>query len=140
MTDQPQTDEDQIRHQWELSDLITRVCGQLKIDTEWVYDKARTLSATSSNSTHAEFAALATECADLQQKAAAAAHELTSAGIGENIYSVKACHEVVFRAHEAYEKAYAASQSEYDTEIRGYLVDAENALLDAVSSIGGAVG
>jgi len=124
--------------QTDLSDLITRVCGQLKIDTEFVHQKASILSATSSTSTHEEFAGLATACADLVQRAQAAGYELTSAGIEDWVYSVKACHEVAFRAHDAMGKAEAASRSDSDTEIHGYLESAENELSYAVSSINGA--
>lgn len=138
MTDQDQTD--QTHHQIELGELIDRVCGQLKIDTEYVEQQARILSATEETSTHEEFAALGASCADLQHRAQAAAHELTAAGIQEWVYSVKACHEVAFRANEAMQQAQAAAQSASDTEIRGYLRAAEDALSYAAQSIRGAVG
>ncbi len=121
----------------DLSGLIDRVCGQLKIETEWVRQQANILQSTADSSTHEEFAGLAGHCDELVQKAQAAGQELTSAGIEDWVYSVKACHEVAFRAHEAAGHARSAAASAYPTEIRSMLESCVNALDNAVYSING---
>lgn len=122
----------------DLSDLITRVCDGVKTDAAYVEQKASILRATADTSSSEEFSQLGGECGGLVHKAQAAHQELTSAGVQDWVYSVKACEQVVFHAHEAMAHAMAAAQSEYPTEIHGYLDSCVHSLQNATYAINGA--
>jgi hypothetical protein len=122
----------------DLSELIDRVCGQLKLEAAYVQQLAAGLHATSETSTNQEFEGLAGQCDVLSQKGYAAAQELMAAGIHDWVYSVKACNEVGYWANDAAGHARSAAASTSPTETRGFLESAVQALDNAVYSINGA--
>ena len=71
-------------------------------------------------------------------EAAGAAAQLTGAGVGESVYSVRACRDAAFRANSAAGNASAAATTEYASEMERLLNAAENDLSYAVSAINGA--
>jgi hypothetical protein len=128
-------EQERLRHQSELSDLITSVCDQLKTEVAYVQQIA---SSTDSSSSRDEMGTLAAHCSDLSSKGYAAAGQLTSAGIESSVYSVRACNEVGFRANSAAGHAHAAAGSEYESDMKINLDQVVNDLSYAASSINGA--
>jgi hypothetical protein len=122
----------------DLSDLITRVCDVLKLEAAYVQQQATILQASYETSTSQEIETLAGQCDSLSQKGYAAAHELTSGGVQDWVYSVKACNEVGYWATDAAGHARSAAASSSPTEIHGMLGSAVNSLDNAVYSINGA--
>jgi hypothetical protein len=122
----------------DLSELINRVCGQLKLETAYVQQQASILEATYETSAQHEFEGLAGHCDALSQKGHAAANELTAGGIQDWVYSVKACNEVAYWATDASGHARSAAASSSPTEIHGMLGSAVKSLDNAVYSINGA--
>ena len=128
-------EQERLRHQSELSDLITSVCDHLKTEVAYVQQIA---SSTDSSSSRDEMGTLAAHCNDLSSKGYAAAGQLTSAGIESSVYSVRACNEVGFRANSAAGHAHAAAGSEYESDMKINLDQVVNDLSYAASSINGA--
>jgi hypothetical protein len=121
-----------LRQQAALSDLIASVCGNLKTEVAYAQHSA---SLTDASSSRDAMSALSAQCSDLSAKGYAAASQLTSAGIDSSVYSVRACNDVGFRANSAAGHASAAAGSEYDSDIRINLDEAANDLSYAASSI-----
>jgi hypothetical protein len=134
------TEEDKARwaHEAELGQLIDAVCGQLRLDVGYVHQSAAGIAATAESSTHAEFAALAAQCQDLSGRGYAAASQLEAAGIGEAVYSVRACKEVGYWAHSASGRAQSAAGADTDTDIRAHLDSCLQELGNASHAINGA--
>jgi hypothetical protein len=124
-----------LRHQAALSDYIANVCGNLKTEVAYV---EHTASLTDASSSRDAMTALAAQCSDLSAKGYAAANQLTSAGIDSSVYSVRACHEVGFRANSAAGHASNAASSEYESDIKINLEQVVNDLSYASGSINGA--
>jgi hypothetical protein len=134
--EEPSAEEQEwLRHQATLSDLISTVCDNLKTEVAYVQHIA---SVTDASSSREEMAALAAQCSDLSAKGYAAASQLASAGIESSVYSVRACNEVGFRANSAAGHASAAASAEYDGDIKQNLEQVVNDLSYAASSISGA--
>jgi hypothetical protein len=136
--DEP-TDEDKARwaHEAEQGQLIDAVCGQLKLEVGYVQHSAAGTAATADTSSHAEFATLAAQCHGLSGQGYAAASQLEAAGIGDSVYSVRACKEVGFWANSASGKAQSAAGADNDTDIRAHLDGCVNDLGNAAHSING---
>jgi hypothetical protein len=96
------------------------------------------VAATADTSSHAEFAGLAAQCHDLSGRGYAAAHQLEAAGIGDAVYSVRACKEVGFWANSASGKAQSAAGSDSGTDIRSFLDSCVNDVSNAAAAINGA--
>ena len=133
-----QEQQDAWRHEAELGEYITSVCGALKIEVAAAEQQASILYATADSSTREEFEALAGQCATVSGQGYASAGQLTEAGVQDWVYSVKACNEVGYWANSASGHASAAAASESPTEIRGMLGDAHRDLQNAAASINGA--
>jgi len=128
-------EQERLRQQSALSDLITSVCDQLKTEVAYVQHAA---DMTNSSSSRDEMATLAAHCSDLSSKGYAAAGQLTSAGVDSSVYSVRACNDVGFRANSAAGHANAAASSEYESDMKINLDQVANDLSYAASSINGA--
>ena len=126
--------------QTDLSDLIGHVCDGVKAEAEYVEQRASILraAADSGSVTQQDLEQLGQECAGLVQKAQAGAHQLTTAGVQDWVYSVKACESVVAYAHEAMGHALAAAQTEYQVEVHMNLDSCVHSLQNAVHAIRGA--
>lgn len=137
--EEPSEDEqERLRKQSELSDLISAVCGQLQHEVAAVQHAASITASAPESATRDEMGGLAGQCSGLSAKGYAAAAQLQGAGVEDWVYSVKACNEVGFWANSAAGHANAAAASESDSEIRSSLDQVVNELGNAASSIGGA--
>jgi hypothetical protein len=121
-----------------LSEYIGGVTAHLKGQVDYVYQECTILHGAYEISTSEEFRGLAAQCANLSSDGYTAAANLTSAGVQDWVYSVKACNEVGYWANSASEHANAAAASESPTEVHGLLGDALNDLGNASASINGA--
>jgi hypothetical protein len=136
MTEQEQTEQE--GEQPDLSALIDSVVGPLKTEAAWLYDKATILQATADSSTREEIYTFVGQCGEVAAKASAGHAQLIAGGIQDWVYSVKACHELMFWANDAAGHANSAAASEYPTEIRGMIESAVHSVFNGKSSIDGA--
>jgi hypothetical protein len=125
-------EQERLRQQAALSDVISSVCDNLKTEVAYVQHVA---SITNSSSSRDEMATLAAHCSELSSKGYTAAGQLTSAGVDSSVYSVRACNDVGFRANSAAGHANAAASSEYESDMKINLDQAVNDLSYAASSI-----
>ena len=128
-------DQERMRHQAELSDLISSVCAGLAHHVSVVQHTASIAAAAPDSTTAGEIGGLAGDCSGLAGNAHGAAAQLLGAGVEDWVYSVKACNEVAYWANSAAGHASAAANSEYPTEIKMSLDQVVHDLGNAAHSI-----
>ena len=128
-------DEERMRKQSELSDLISSVCAGLAHHVSVVQHAASIAAAAPDSTSRDEMGGLAGECSGLAGNAHGAAAQLLGAGVEDWVYSVKACNEVAYWANSAAGHASAAANSEYPTEIKSSLDQVVHDLGNAAHSI-----